>query len=297
MKLVTMLLIAELCVLILCVYDMKDTVLGNTGLNVKPMLEFDFDLLKYKIDCVDEGLRYRNSKEVVDAIKQYVEDDIDNMKLDYKRDVTYSLYKAKFLTYTGDDYKKYPEEYHRMSNRKLKYYISKLRRKYIKKDADSKKVSKKVDKVVDDDPDTKKKLIKHFAKHAQNYLVKEGILYEPMSIAEIEKELEYMKNGGMQELLSDMHNKAVSSASEVNGVSEAKRRLNVLFLKLRRLDNERPKDIKQTTYTHMLLFDILVIVCSVVATLALCITIAYHITKKQLNIAYTATGLIQVINI
>ena len=66
-------------------------------------------------------------------------------------------------------------------------------------------------------------------------------------------------------------------------------------LKQSRLASEVPKIFKDMhDHTHMSLFAILVIVCSVVTTLALCITAAYHITKKkqQSDIAYTTIGLI-----
>ena len=57
------------------------------------------------------------------------------------------------------------------------------------------------------------------------------------------------------------------------------------------------KDINDSMYQHMSLFSILSILCGVAATFTLCVTVAYHIKKKQYYTTYTAMDMIQPINI
>ena len=150
-------------------------VLGNAGLNGKPIYNFYSKDLTGIVNHIDEISRYRNSKGIVDRINQYAKDHIDSIILHYFADIRYSLYKAGFLTDKENHIKWYLQAYHKILDTELPFYSDKLD-KSKKMDFEDEKLREYINKALDADADTQKKAIEHFTRVAQDYLVEQGIL-------------------------------------------------------------------------------------------------------------------------
>ena len=257
---VTMLVLTTMsCVPIQSVYGMTDTALGNAGLNSKPIDSAYFNDAKCIIEPIDTKFRYRNIKNVVDAIEKYAQGYLSDIKKDYKWDVKYSLVQDGVLTDKTYYYNMNPGSYHEILDTEVRYYADNLPNtiKGMDVEINKEEVSESIDKLIKNDLNTDKKEMEHFVKVMQDYLVEQGTLSE-LDIVEITEELEHMKNGGMQEFLSNMYNKVVSGTSkdgtsDRSGKSEAARSLDALFDRLRILDMVKHKDINENKHTPVII--------------------------------------------
>ena len=258
------LLILLLCTLMYSVYDMTDTVLGNAGLNAKPIHKYEFIQVKKRIKSIDKQARYRNSDDVVNMIKQYANKNIDDIKEGFIWDIKYSLVKKGFLTDIQKECAKNKRNYHKISDKMLQYYINEL--EIIKgMDFDTYEVFFIVKKFID--KDTNENVIAHFVRHAQNYLVKEGTLRPKPWYKVIGKKIK----------------KIIPSAFNTNGILKEKHELAKITDKLNTLILQKQihLDMKDLMHTHISLFGVLFIVCSVTATFTLCVTVAYWMVCKN----------------
>ena len=289
MKFIIICILFVLSYILQSIYGMIDTALGNAGLNVKPIHNSYFTEVKKIVGTMDKNLRYRNNKEVVDVIKEYANENKHSIKVSYMWDIAYSLYKDKFLTCKRNQFKKYPEFFNKIPKKELQYYKDNLK-EIMKMDVNSEKVFSDLNEVIDTDSELNKKLIPYFVTHAQNYLIKKGIIKSmKFNIAKrIQNKLNEFINSKTAE-----HYKPIEGALGIAGVLWIAG-IGGSFYEIGKENamKNMTKDIKNT-HTHTL-FSVLLILCSVAATLVLCVTVAYHITKKkqQHNITYTVMGII-----
>ena len=270
------------CIHMLGEYGITDTTLGNAGRNSKPIYNVFFDN-KDTIENINKEDRYRNSDEVHGALRNYAQNNMDTMKTYYTGDLKYNLVKAGVLTDKGKIYNNNNMKvYHKIPWYKLQYYIDKLPNDIKGKDVRSKDVLDTINDVLKNDEYTNEKVIKHYITHAQNYFVQKGT---------IQSELRGKYNKFISKLKATKHIKPIAAVTGtvlglggIGGVAYEIGRANAMNI---------TKDMNDHMHTHMTLFGILVIVCSVAATLALCVTVAYHITNKQQqpDIAYSVIGL------
>ena len=192
-------------------------------------------------------------------------------------DIKYSLVKKGFLTDIKKKCAKNERNYHKISKKMLQYYINEL--EIIEgMDFDTYGVFYIVKNFIDRDKDTNEKAIAHFVRYAQNYLVKEGTIQSEPWHKVIGKKI-----------------RKIILSLDTNRILKAKHEFAKITDKLKTLILQKgmPLDMKDLMHTHMSLFSVLFIVCSVVATFALCVTVAYWIVykKKQHDITYTVMGL------
>ena len=342
MKLViVLLLIAVLWVLILCVYDMTDTALGNAGLNVKPISCSYFADAYEGVIGMDKNYLHRN-EEIGKAITKYANANSDDMITEYFHDIQYSLYEKGLLEGTTNPFRKNSHGYDEIPDTELEYYIKNIPGS---SETDAKNIDA-IEEFIDNDSNTKKNAIEHFIRQAKKYLVEESTQSKQLNTEALGTGIKRM----------DINNKNVHAVEEfIHAGSNAKKNLIKKIIKHNYLLKEsmlakklnkqaldtgiekksifkfkiptkyfKPitavagtlaglgtiggisyevgkanamknisKDIKDSTHTHMTLFGILVIVCSVVATFAVCVSIVYYITRKkqQLDMAYSVIGL------
>ena len=290
--------IAVSCVLMLCVYSITDTALGNAGLNVKPIRSCYFEHVT-KISNIDKGSLYLNKKQI-DTITEYAKNSY-LIRNNYVRDVIYSLYEKNILTDTTDYISINPKSYHEIPDTELPYYAGKLGN--IKDmDVSNDEVSTRIKQIMKEDIKTEEKVAKHFVIHLQEYLVQQHILQsKQLNIAAITNKISSMEidiNKGLEKIsltsthrnrdtsitkASDLHSQTINrkrtiprdNKDDVDNVSSKLRKL--------RLSEGIRSDMKDRTHPHMSLFGVLSILCSVVATLALCAITAHYITKKNIN--------------
>ena len=153
---------------------MTNTALGNTGRNEKPM-QHDFTELKNTIEDIDTRLRYRNSGEVLNAIKLCAYE-IYPMKTYNIGEIESGLVKAKFLKDKNKHYNNINAQFvYEIPINTLKYYQGEL--SHIDgMDVDNDEVSEEIGKVIKKDIDTNNKAIFNYITEAQDYLVDQGIL-------------------------------------------------------------------------------------------------------------------------
>ena len=326
-----------LSVLIQNVHGMTDTILGNAGLNTKPIPDYHFNRVKDKV--IGIKVQYRNNNDVINAIKQYANK--IKVKKYYKWDVEYSLYKAKLLIDKENSYDKYPGLYHKILKKELEYYKNQF--KINKIDVNRHNIYEFIEK----DKDTEKKAMEHFVTCTQDYFIQKGILQSKQPntvIAEKVSDTSDTKNIMHEELAQTLttvegsttkvptnvprqtsrkkrsaseaglvkmskfknsvkaHKKALVTIPEQtnSGKRSASEELVDICSKFKKILLETDKDTNENVHpnSHMLLFHILLILCSMAITVALCVTTAYYITKKkQHNMSYTVTGLIWSMNI
>ena len=265
MKFTIIFLFALLYIHILSRYGMKDTSLGNAELNAKPI----FSLLdKVNKKDIAKNLFHRDDPDVVRALTQFATANIDRIKERYKLDPRYSKDFATLMqkikkTDTNP-------KFHGISD--YKNYIYKVT------------TANRLD-FIHLDPTVKNKLIEDFVGDIQSYLVQKGILSEKPSAAAIAQKVSSIEHTIPEEkfLLGNTHGSmdtdATVSVAEVSNMPKE-------FIKT---GNKIPKDTKDNMHTHMLLFGILLILCSVALALTLCVAVAYHIAKKkhQSDISYS----------
>ena len=162
------------CMYTLNEYGITYTTLGNAGRNAKPIDSDYFEQVKNIVEGIGTGVQYRNSEKVRNALEKYANANINRILGEYIDDIEYSLVEDKFLTYTGENYKKYPELYHRISKEELKIHKSPLV-KFERIDINNDKVLNDILKILYTEQN-KDMAIAHFVKYAQDYLVQQGIL-------------------------------------------------------------------------------------------------------------------------
>ena len=280
MKFIITLSFALSCIHILNRYSMSDTALGNTGRNIKPISSSLFDEVKEKFKDIDKESLHRDDPDVVTTITKYITTNIDRIKENYKLDAKYSMDNVQFMT---DKEKKYinSPNFHRISDVDNKYFINQIIDKKL--DLLSPKLQENIVALINADSTIEKKAIEHFIRHAKN-LVRKGILFEKPSAAAMAQKLSSIKNTIPEKkfLLRSTHGSMDIDATV--SVDEASNMLKK-FIKIS--GNNMLKDTKDNMYTHMSLFGILLIICSV--TLALCVAATYHIAKNkhQSDISYS----------
>ena len=147
--------------------------------------------------------------------------------------------------------------------------------------------------VIKNDPKTEKNTKEHIIRLHKAYLVKQGILKpKPNIMFRVINKMKSEMKGLVSKLKVTERYKPVvitgaglSAIAGIGGISYAIGKENAI--------KNMTKDIKDHMHTHMSLFGVLVILCSVAATLALCMVVAYHIKKKkkQPNITYSVIDL------
>ena len=291
-----------LYILVLGMYDMTNTALGNAGLNVKPVFEF-LNGLKHTVDYVENEFRHRGSKQIVDEFNNISNFYSKFIVEEYIDDVVYALCRNKPLN-------KYLN-FHEVNIEKLNYYKENIKG-ITEKDLTVNEIYNKVEEFIKNEPDVETTATDHFVKHAQDYLVAKGTLKPEQPSEAMEVDTNMNIHEAFEKLpLPNTHKNMDSSVPKLHEISTSvviktlKRKRSKLegnehelgglldggkFSKIARLKLNERRDINDST--HMSLFGILVIVYSVTATLALCVTITYYITKKQQsNTTYTAIGL------
>ena len=292
--------IVQLCILILCGYGITNTALGNAGLNVKPVYISYFEELQDIIKNMHQGVYYRSNENFGDTIKQHTINNIHDIKSIYKQDMKYSLCNTGFLKCKGSLFKKNLKSYHKLTDLELEIYQSQFS-KLKKKSVEDKVLLTAIENFFDTVPSIKNRAIAHFIIHAQNYLVQQGIL-NPKQYRALDEVVNNIKNTRHKELTKTLANirKNVDSSSSVSrvlgmlsglltivgigGLSYEVGKKNTIM--------NMTRDIKDNT--HMSLFGILSITCSVTVTLVLCMAVAYHIInkKKPDDIVYNVIGMV-----
>ena len=258
------------CIHLLDEYGMTDTVLGNVGWNDK-LMQHDFIKIKNTIEGIKKRKRYYNSKKIHNVLKQYAKKiyPIDIYPIEH---VKYGLVKNNFLTDTGNKYNM--KVYHEIPNDKLEYYINELSDNIEGMDVSSEDVSIAIDKVLKNDIYTENNARKDFIKEAQNYFVKKGTI-------------QFKKPSIFNRFISKL--KATEHIKPIGVVTGTVLGLGGVAYEIGKANAMKNITKDMNDHVHMTLFGILVIVCSVAATLALCVTVAYHITnkKQQSDITYS----------
>ena len=172
MKFTIIIVFALSCIHTLNRYGIKDTILGNAGLNTKPIYYLHFEKIEKMIKKMGTGLDYNNEK-VNNAIIEYVIKFLDNVKHSYIYDIQYSLYKANFLKdYKGDIDKS--KSYHKIPI-SIEYF-DKYFRDIKNIDVSNSKVYDKLYTAFYMNSDVIPPAIAHFIKYIKAYLVNKKIL-------------------------------------------------------------------------------------------------------------------------
>ena len=312
MKFTIIILFTLSCIHTLSRYSITDTKLGNVGLNVKPMPFLHLKTIENKIQKMGKSFDYDNEK-VKNVIIEYTIKNINNIKHCYTWDIQYSLYKEKFLNDIKGHYIN-ESEYHKIPLN-IKYfdtYFDKIK----KRDVSERMVYDKLRKNFYNNPNAILPAIAHFIKHVKAYLINEGILKSEKLSIEIEKDKKIIK--ALEKLRLENSAKHPENEAEtlnevpwektyehVNKVgvkgmflqkTSTKHKLDsiVTFFDIFNNKKIRYEDINDHMHPHMSLFSVLSILCSVAATFALFVTVAYHITKKkhQSDTTYTVMSMI-----
>ena len=130
------------------------------------------------------------------------------------------------------------------------------------------------------------KLLKLLNKDRRTKLV-ESLNKEGSSVTESTELLDM--NSRTTKLTNSMENMGIRATKSTESLNNYKKTtVFERFNKFKFFKNLR-KDTKDRTRTHISVFGIIVVICSVAATLALCMTVVYHITKKkkQPDISYS----------
>ena len=305
-------------------HGMKDKALDNEQ-DIKKALDDYLKGLEELFKSTTNKVLYCDTDEVVNKIKEYVNNQMLFIKMDYLFNVEYNLC-DEFLSCPLNFVNKESRLYYKLSDPELGYFQSKL---INKRDHSLESASPIITDTVNNDPNIEKMLKTRLLTHAQDYLVSKGIL-KPKKTA-LTTGIKKMKKITPKVNIPRQHSKPIvagtlqseqsDKAVLTTGIDKIKKIVTKFKIptkyykpistvagtlaglgtiggisyevgKANAMKNIS-KDIKDSTHTHMTLFGILVIVCSMVATFAVCVSIVYHITKKkqQLDMAYSVIGL------
>ena len=289
MKFTIIILLALLCMHTLSVYGMKDKALVNAK---KKEMHEKFQQLQTNIERIGKNLDYNNEK-VNQKINNFVNANMDDMVKAYSKEIKKSLKTTGFFEYAKTKTSNsVPEKYNLISKNELEYYKEKLEG-FRTKNIYRKDMSINLSNAIENDPETKKNAINYSIIFVKTLLVERGILKpKPNTKVSIINRMKSKIKGLMTKLRVTEHSKPImmagaglSAIAGIGGISYGIGHANAM--------KNMTKDIKDHTSPHMSLFGILVILCSVVATLALCVIVAYHIMKKreQPDISYSVIGL------